>query len=196
MDYWIWAVLLLVLGMCLGIMEVFFTSAGLLAFLSAASIIAAVIMGFQQGQMAGFIILILSVAGMPTVVVLAFKYWPRTAIGKRVLLSAPASEDVLPEDRSKEHLKTLVGRVAKAKSKMLPSGVVMVDGRNVEAVSEGMPIEVGQEVRIVQVRGKRVVVRPIELDAPSKPPKIPCAAPSTPLSKTPLTRAPGLTVWL
>ena len=49
MDYWIWAVLLLVLGMCLGIMEVFFTSAGLFAFLSAASIVVALILAYQQG---------------------------------------------------------------------------------------------------------------------------------------------------
>lgn len=177
MDYWVWAVLLLVLGMCLGIMEVFFTSAGLLAFLSAASIIAAVIMGFQQGSMGGFIILILAMAGMPTVVVLAFKYWPKTSIGRRVLLSAPTSEDVLPDDRNKDHLKALIGRVAKAKTKLLPSGVVVVDGRNIEAVSEGMPIEVGQELRIVQVRGKRVVVRPIELDVPSDTAKDPLRRP-------------------
>jgi len=189
MDYWIWAVLLLVLGMCLGIMEVFFTSAGLLAFLSAASIIAAVITGFQQGQMAGFIILILAMAGMPTAVVLAFKYWPRTAIGRRVLLSAPTSDDVLPEGRGKEHLKALVGRVAKTKSKLLPSGVVVVDGRNVEAVSEGMPIEVGQEVRIVQVRGKRVVVRPIELDVPSETAKDPMRRPIDAILEDPFNEA-------
>jgi len=191
MDYWVWAVLLLVLGMCLGIMEVFFTSAGLLAFLSAASIITAVIMGFQQGQMAGFIILILSVAGMPTVVVLAFKYWPRTAIGRRVLLSAPTSEDVLPDDRNKDHLKALVGRSAKAKSKMLPSGVVIVDGHNYEAVSEGMPIEVGQEVRIVQVRGKRVVVRPIELDAPVETAQDPLRRPIDAIAEDPFNERPA-----
>ena len=191
MDYWIWAVLLLVLGMCLGIMEVFFTSAGLLAFLSTASIIAAVIMGFQQGQTVGFVILMLSVVGMPTVVILAFKYWPRTSIGRRVLLSAPTSEDVLPDDRNKDHLKALVGRVAKAKSKLLPSGVVIVDGRNVEAVSEGMPIEVGQEVRIVQVRGKRLVVRPIELDLPSETAKDPLRRPIDVIIEDPFEERPA-----
>ena len=173
MDYWIWAVLLLVLGMCLGIMEVFFTSAGLFAFLSAASIVVALILAYQQGPTTFFVILIMAMAGMPTAVVLAFKYWPRTSFGRRVLLSAPTSEDVLPEDRGKEFLKSLVGKVAKAKSKLLPSGVVIVDGRSVEAVSEGMPIEVGQEVRIVQLRGKRVVVRPIELDIPTETAKDP-----------------------
>lgn len=191
MDYWVWAVLLLVLGMCLGIMEVFFTSAGLLAFLSAASIVAAVMMGFQQGQVAGFVILILAMAGMPTAVVLAFKYWPRTSIGRRVLLSAPTSEDVLPDDRNKEQLKSLVGRVAKAKSKMLPSGVVIIDGHNVEAVSEGMPIEVGQEVRIVQVRGKRIVVRPIELDAPVETAQDPLRRPIDAIVEDPFQERPA-----
>jgi membrane-bound serine protease (ClpP class) len=191
MDYWVWAVLLLVLGMCLGIMEVFFTSAGLLAFLSAASIVAAVFLGFKQGTTAGFIFLISALLGMPSAVVLAFKYWPRTAIGRRVLLSAPASEDVLPEDHSKQRLKSLIGKVAKAKSKMLPSGVVVVDGRNFEAVSEGMPIEVGEEVRIIQVRGKRVVVRPIELDMPAETAQDPLRRPIDTVVEDPFNERPA-----
>jgi len=193
MDYWIWAFLLLVLGMCLGIMEVFFTSAGLLAFLSAASIIGAVILGFQgqHGMIVGSVIVVLAVIGMPAVLVLAFKYWPKTAMGKRVLLSAPTSEDVLPEDQGKEFIKSLVGRAAKAKSKLLPSGVITVDGRNVEAVSEGMPIEVGQEVRIVQVRGKRVVVRPIELDAPMETDKNPLRRPIDSIVEDPFGERPA-----
>jgi membrane-bound ClpP family serine protease len=191
MDYWVWAVLLLVLGMCLGIMEVFFTSAGLLAFLAIASIFAAVFLGFQQGQAVGVIISVLALAGMPTVIVLAFKYWPRTSIGRRVLLSAPTSEDVLPEDYGKDRLKALVGRVAKAKSKLLPSGVVIVDGHNIEAVSEGMPIEVGQEVRIVQIRGKRVVVRPIELDSPVEASKDPLRRPIDGILEDPFNDHPA-----
>jgi membrane-bound ClpP family serine protease len=191
MDYWVWAVLLLVLGLCLGIMEVFFTSAGLLAFLSAASIIAAVVMGLKQGITVGIVIIVLALIGMPTAVVLAFKYWPRTAMGRRVLLSAPSSEDVLPEDQIKERLKDFVGRTAKVKSKMLPSGVVIIDGRNVEAVSEGMPIEVGQEVRIVQVRGKRLVVRPVELDAPSETAQDPLRRPIDAIIEDPFKEPPA-----
>jgi membrane-bound ClpP family serine protease len=191
MDYWIWAVLLLVLGIGLGIMEVFFTSAGLLAFLSAASIIAAVILGFQQGTTTGVVIMGMALFGMPTAVVLAFKYWPKTAMGRRVLLSAPTSESVLPDDRNKDFLKSLVGKAAKAKSKLLPSGVVVVDGRNIEAVSEGMPIEAGQEVRVVQVRGKRVVVRPIELDTPSESANDPLRRPIDAIVEDPFKERPA-----
>ena len=92
---------------------------------------------------------------------------------------------MLPEDRSKEYLKTLVGKAAKAKSKMLPSGVVVVDGGHVEAVSEGMPIEVGQEVRIVQIRGiSGSPAHRIGL-CPPKPPKTRLRGPSKTIVEDP-----------
>lgn len=160
--YWVWAILLLVLGTGLALLEMFFPSAGILGFLSAASIIAAVVMGFYEGAFVGFLILLGAVVGLPTVIALGLKYWPKTALGKRVLLTPPKSEEVLPEDPEKEILKKLIGRVGRAKSKMLLSGVVTIDGRNIDAVSESMPIEVGQAVRVIQVRGNRVVVRPID----------------------------------
>jgi membrane-bound ClpP family serine protease len=59
----------------------------------------------------------------------------------------------------------LVGRVGKVKSKMLPSGAVQIDGQMIDAVSEGMPLEPGQTVRVLEVRGNMVVVRAVEDDA-------------------------------
>jgi membrane-bound ClpP family serine protease len=178
MEPWIWAVLLLMLGIGLAVMEVFFTSAGILAVLSAMSLLAAVVMGFYQGPLAGALILVGVVVGLPVIIVLAFQYWPKTAMGRRVLLMAPKSEDVLPDDPDKEMLKGLVGRTGRAKSKLLLSGVITIDGRTVDAVSESMPVEVGQTVRVVQVRGLRVVVRPVAEDEPSAPP------PADPLKQT------------
>jgi membrane-bound ClpP family serine protease len=151
-------------------MEVFFTSAGILAFLSFAAVIAAVVMGFNQGSVTGVLILLGAILGMPATVIFSFKYLPKTPMGRRLLLIAPKSEDVLPDDPEKERLKGLLGRTGRAKSPMLLSGVISIDGHTVEAVSESMPIEVGQMVRVVQIEGLRVVVRPIELENPTLPP--------------------------
>ena len=170
MDPWVWAVLLLVLGTGLAVLEIFFPSAGILAFLSVVALLAAIMMGFYQGPVAGILILLGAAVGLPTAIVLGFKYWPKTAMGRRVLLIAPTSEDVLPDDPDRERLKNLVGRLGKAKSKMLLSGVIIVDGRTVDAVSESMPIEVGQAVRVVQVRGHGVVVRPVDEEPSREPP--------------------------
>jgi membrane-bound ClpP family serine protease len=170
MDLWAWAILLLALGTGLAVLEIFFPSAGILAFLSAVSLVAAIAMGFSQGPITGLLILLGVIVGLPTVIVLGFKYWPKTAMGRRVLLTPPTSEDVLPDDPEKKSLKGLIGHVGRAKSKMLLSGVITIDGRTVDAVSESLPIEAGQSVRVVQVRGHGVVVRPIEDEPPAAPP--------------------------
>jgi membrane-bound ClpP family serine protease len=164
---WVWAVLLLVLGIGLAIMEVFFPSAGILGFLAAASVLAAIVLGFQCGTGTGSAILAVAVFGIPAALILAFRYWPHTAMGRKVLLLAPSSDDVLPDDEALRSLKDLVGREGRAKCKMLPGGIVAIDGHTIEAVSEGVPIEAGQAVRVIAVRANRAVVRPVEAETPS-----------------------------
>ena len=50
---------------------------------------------------------------------------------------------------------------------MLPSGAVEIDGQTIDALSEGVPIESGQRVRVIEVRGMRVVVRPADDEPPT-----------------------------
>ena len=67
--------------------------------------------------------------------------------------------------------------VLTAKSLMLPSGSVLINGRTVDAVSEGMPIEPGQAIRVIQVRGNQVVVRPSD-ERPDEPNAVRPTSPS------------------
>jgi len=175
MALWGWAVLLLVLGVALVILEVFVPSGGILGILAVGAIVAGVVTGFMQGPGVGFAILASAIIGLPGALILALKWWPKTPIGRRVLLASPRSDEVLPDDPQRRSLKELEGRIGRAKSKMLPSGLVVVDGRKVDAVSEGMPIEPGQKVRVVHVRGNSVVVRPVPEDTPERPADDPLA---------------------
>jgi len=168
MEPWIWPLLLLALGMGLAVLEVFFPSAGILSLLSITSLITAVVLGFREGSGLGLTVLGLMFVGVPTVIVLAFRLWPHTAMGKAALLEAPKAGDVLPDDDQRRRLKTLIGRIGHAKCRMLPGGVVSVDGQTVDAVSEGMVIEAGQRVRIIKVQANRAVVRPIEHEQPTE----------------------------
>ena len=168
MESWIWPLLLLTVGLGLAVLEVFFTSAGILALASAAVLLAAVVVGFQQGPGVGMTILGLIVVVTPTVVILAFRWWPHTSMGKQVLLEVPRAEDVLPDDADRRQLKGLVGRMGRAKCRMLPGGVVVIDGRTADAVSEGMAIEAGQQVRVIKVQANRLVVRPVEEETPTE----------------------------
>ena len=63
----------------------------------------------------------------------------------------------------------LIGRTGRTKSQMLPGGAISIDGRTLDAVSEGVPIERGQPIRVVDVQATTLVVRPIEEEEPGGP---------------------------
>ncbi|MEI8371951.1 MAG: NfeD family protein [Planctomycetota bacterium] len=167
MDIWIWPILLLAVGLCLAFLEIFLPSAGILAFFSGSALLGAILLGFKSSPTVGLSVTTAVVLGVPTLIAFGFRWWPHTYIGRQVLLSAPRAEDVLPDEDQRRHLKTLVGRLGRAKCRMLPSGVVSVDGQTLDATSEGMVIEAGQTVRIIKIGANRLVVRAVEMAPPT-----------------------------
>jgi len=159
-----WAILLLLVGCALVVLEVFIPSGGIIAILSAVALIAALVMAFQEsattGPMIGFIFAAVTLFAVPSLVALAFKYWPRTPMGKAFLGELPTEADLLPEDSRR----SLIGRVGVARTKMLPSGAVEIDGQMIDAVTQGQAIEPGAYVVVAEVRANRVVVRPAGKD--------------------------------
>lgn len=191
MDLWVWAVLVLLIGLGLAVLEVFIPSGGILGFLSICSIFGSVFLAFRQSPLAGFLVLTMAIVGLPVVVVLALKYWPETPMGRRIILGSPRSEDVRSGITERRGLGELVGQVGQVKSPMLPSGAVAINGRTIDAVSEGMPIEPGQRVRVVEVRGSRVVVRPITDEPPSPSDPDPLARPIETVAPDPFEEPPA-----
>jgi membrane-bound serine protease (ClpP class) len=161
LDPLAWSILLMVLGCALVVLEVFIPSGGVLSFLSAAAFVGAIANAFlNYGPKAGFTFFMVAVVVVPIVVALAFKYWPHTPMGKAFLGELPSQEEVSPQDPRR----ALVGRVGTARTKMLPSGAIEVEGQMLDAVSQGMAIDPGQYVVVTEVRGNRVVVRPANDD--------------------------------
>lgn len=159
-----WAILLLLVGCALVVLEVFIPSGGIIAILSAVALIAALVMAFQEsattGPMVGFFFAAVTLFAVPSLVALAFKYWPKTPMGKAFLGELPTEAEVLPEDSRR----ALIGRVGVARTKMLPSGAVEIDGQMIDAVTQGQAIEPGAYVVVAEVRANRVVVRPAGKD--------------------------------
>jgi membrane-bound ClpP family serine protease len=163
MEPVLWAAVLLLLGLSLVMLEVFVPTGGLLGFLSLTAILVGIALAFWHGGLAyGFGFLLVTAVAVPLVLGMAFRWLPGTPIGRRILPAVPTSKDVLPDTEERRVLRGLVGKIGTAKSPMLPSGAVVVEGRTIDAVSEGQPIEVGQPVRVIEVRGTRVIVRPVE----------------------------------
>lgn len=148
------ALLLALLGCFLMVAEVLIPSGGIIGFFSLCAMVASLYYAFKAGGATASASLGLGlVVVVPLLLVGAFKMLPYTPIGKAML--SPKPEEVLPEDQRR----ALLGRVGIARSKMLPSGAVEIDGQMIDAVSRGRAIDPGQYVKVVEVRGNRVVVK-------------------------------------
>ena len=92
------------------------------------------------------------------------KIWPHTPIGRRILIGPQAREDVVPTGDYYDELNSLIGRLGIAKTKMLPSGIVIIDGKKFDAVTDGLPMEPGDTIKVSTVKGNRIVVTKYEGD--------------------------------
>jgi len=164
----VWVLLLLIVGLAVMVLEVFLPSGGILGFLSLTAIVAAIATAFlEMGATAGFVVLAVATVVVPTVLALAFRWFPETPLGRRVLPPPPDPADVAPAAARRLELEKLLGRSGSALSEMLPWGMVEIDGVRVEAQSDGGPIECGAAVQAVSVQGRHLVVAPARLREPA-----------------------------
>lgn len=160
------AVILLAVGLAVIVLELFVPSGGILAVVAAAAIVGSVIAALMhEDRSVGMTFAVAEVAAVIGGLALIVKWWPNSSIGRRIAPELPREEEVLPENE----LKQLVGKLGYAKSMMLPSGAVVVEGRTVNAVSEGMAIDAGEAVKVIEVRGNRIVVRKVEIAEQRQP---------------------------
>jgi membrane-bound serine protease (ClpP class) len=85
------------------------------------------------------------------------KFLPKTPLARSIALTPPADVEGTG-GAAREEAAALVGRVVKTATDLRPAGVLEIDGRRVDAVSEGTFIPRGSAVRVTQVDGNRVVV--------------------------------------
>jgi len=169
----------MLLGCGMVVLEVFIPSGGLLSFFSAITIVASIVMAFRRDATTGMSFVVLTLIAVPATLGLAFKYWPSTPMGRAFLGELKTTAELTPVDPRRE----LVGKVGIAKSKMLPSGSVQIDGKYVDAISQGMAIDIGQAVVVAEVRANRVVVRPADADEARQVVKDPRDVFSTPIEE-------------
>lgn len=156
----LWIVLLVVAGLTLIILEVFIPSGGVLGLLSVLALGAGVVTTFvEQGTAAGLTMLGGTFIAVPVVLALAFRWFPATPLGRRVLPPPPEAEDVLPDLAERRRLRGLVGRRGRSLGDLMPWGRVEIEGDSFEAFSDGGPLTAGIAVEVTGVQGRSLVVR-------------------------------------
>ena len=157
------AIIFLVAGFLLLIAEVFIPTGGALGVMVFLSFTASIVFAWKAwGEtssttfwsfVGGLIVMV------PIVAFTAFHFLANSPLGNKVLLTAPKPEEVLPYQDEMDHLSQLVGAVGVAETLLSPGGMVRVNNERLHAFSEGVMINMGEQVEVVAVRGTRVLVR-------------------------------------
>ena len=165
-----WAVLLLSVGLLFLIAEVFIPSGGIILVMAVACLTASVFAAFNAwwynspGYFWSFLMLMFLL--LPVTVSGAFYLWPRTPIGRRVLLEGPEDHEVKPYIDQEARLTQLIGKYGTTLTPLAPGGIARVEGQRVHASSEGVSIESGELVKVISIRGNTLVVRRSDREQP------------------------------
>jgi membrane-bound serine protease (ClpP class) len=149
-------ILLLILGLTLIVLELMFPTLGLLGVVAACCLIGAVAFAFAQDRASGIVFLVVTAVSVPAAIMLGFKLLPKSPMGKVLVNEGVSFKDVAAVDRRD---RALLGREGVVESLLRPAGTAQIDGRRVDVVTRGEPIEIGARVVVIEVEGNRVVVK-------------------------------------
>ena len=156
---------LVVVGFLLIAAEVFLPGLilGTIGFLC---LVASVVLIFLQygtsaGMLAAFVVGGLTLVGF----VLWLFLFPRTFIGRRLMLQTRQ-----PSDRTAAGHRTLVGQTGEALTPLRPSGTARLAGKRVDVTAVGEFLEQGAAIEVVAADGLRVAVRRKDGLEPAAPP--------------------------
>ncbi|NOX56423.1 MAG: hypothetical protein GXP27_18655 [Planctomycetes bacterium] len=182
-NYTLLTFLMLALALALFVAEVFIPSGGVIVTAAliclGVSIWCAVKAWWQTDQMVWWWSYILAVVLLiPAVIIGAFSLLPRTEFGRNLLVEPQNPEELKPYVEEEEHLSQLVGKVGKTVTLLNPAGIVVVDGERYHCESEGIIVDRGETVRVLSVKGNRLVVRRVPQEESGEPPA--SSSPSSP----------------
>ena len=159
----LWTFLFLGLAFVVAVLEVFLPTGGLLAGLAIALLIASIVFAFQFHVVFGSLYTLFVCLLIPVFIWGALRFWPRTWIGRQILL-APENDPALIPNAEQEMLKQLIGKQGLAKSTMLLGGHIEIEGVRYSAVSDAEPMASGDPVSVIRIEGTCLIVRKLNLN--------------------------------
>jgi membrane-bound serine protease (ClpP class) len=150
------AIFLAVVGVVLILAELVLPAHGIVGIAGLASLIAAVVVAFFINVWLGVGSLAVGSAIAPLVGIWLIKVWPRTRLGRQLVLPSPEHEP-----RPLEPLAVQIGQTGITVSELRPMGTCEFAGQRMEAISELGMIPPGKQIRVVNITNRRPTVRAI-----------------------------------
>jgi membrane-bound serine protease (ClpP class) len=162
MDWWfVLAVFLFLVCALFVLADVFIPSGGLLGICGLACLIGGIWIFFNHSLMAGWIGIAIAVVMVPSVVIIAYKIFPRTRFGKSVTLEPPHRQ---PGDaiQDTEQLKEMLDQTGVVLTTLRPVGMCDINGKRIECVAEGGFVPKDRKVKVIKIEGTQVTVRTLD----------------------------------
>lgn len=141
-------------GAILLIAETVLPTFGILGVMGVLCILGSVVACFVVSNTLGVVVLVALTVASPLLFSLAMRIWPKTPIGKRLILN---HAEPAPEKPT-----FTLGQTGVCMTEMRPIGECEFDGKRLEAMSELGIIPAGSTVKIVSVGEAMPVVRKVE----------------------------------
>jgi membrane-bound serine protease (ClpP class) len=164
MIWWlVFAVFLYFACATLIIAEVFVPSGGIISLFALACVIGGAAIFFRHSSTAGWIGVVIAVIMIPSVLVFAYKIFPKTRFGKSVTLTPPERQqgDAIPDTAE---LKEMLGAVGVVLTPLRPVGMCDFSGQRLECVAEGGYVDKEKKVKVINVESTQLTVREIEVE--------------------------------
>lgn len=155
----LYAILLAVIGLIAIVVELFVPAAGLIGLIGLGCIITGVSIGFiHYGTLVGMVFLIAVLILTPAIIILWFRHFPRSLVGKRLILFNPVVKAENPLE-SLRPLSPLIGKTGMVLTDLRPSGTILIENKKYSVVTAGEYIPKDKKVEITAVNGNRIEVR-------------------------------------
>jgi len=162
MGWWlVFAVLLYFACTALIIAEVFVPSGGLISICALACLIGGIAIFFHHSMVTGWIGVFAAAIMIPSVLIVAYRIFPKTKFGKSVTLTPPTrwKGDAIADT---DKLKELLGAVGVVLTPLRPVGMCDFSGQRVECVAESGYVDKGKKIKVINVESTQLTVRIIE----------------------------------
>lgn len=100
---------------------------------------------------------VLTTASSAIIIILILKFFPKSPLWKHMRLAKTLNKE--EGYASNAELKHLVGKAGKTLAPLHPTGIVLIDNKKYDALTEGSFLEAKIAIYVVRVEGSKVFVR-------------------------------------
>jgi len=156
-----WSILLLLLGMILFIVELYVPGFGVFGISGIILLVLGIIFTAST-PVHGIISLSIALAATAILVPVLYKLLGGPKLFRRLVLTESETVDKGYVSRSPDHYSDLIGEIGEVVAPLRPVGTVLVDGKKLEAVSDGSYLPEGAKIKVIDSKGTQIIVQPVE----------------------------------